>query len=308
MESYTLNDIPEEVFNNFILPHVTVKEVGSLSMVSRDLRDICTEEEVWKNLYIRGLDGTVPKDREIPHVGPQSRREYRSIKVYERAHDVARDPSFSEEYKRLLRKRVIRLEYNWRWQGEGWTGHLITSRNLPGFTPVSYNVPDSKSYNYGICVGNLEEPGSIMCWASLPTHLRRKAPWYDRNAVGTPEQQNEFSNTIKKEWIEYNRSKGLSTVNLCQCAAHYRIEDLDNGSSKRNCKSYKKMVLKKMKTKQKHALKKYEPRRGRCKVSKKSIDILILEEKLEKMKKERDVMVEDRRRLTSLGKRLDDAI
>lgn len=61
---------------------------------------------------------------------------------------------------------------------------------------------------------------------------------------------------VNKEWREYNKSKGLSTVNLCQCPNHYVFESLGVPGACRNFKSYKKIVLKKLGTQSKHSDKK----------------------------------------------------
>jgi len=58
-----------------------------------------------------------------------------------------------------------------------------------------------------------------------------------------------YIDIINKEWSEYNNSRGLSMVNLCQCIKHYDHETLGNINTKVNYKNYKKMTLKKMKTK-----------------------------------------------------------
>lgn len=57
MDTYcpNLNDIPEEVFQNFMLPLFHFKEIGTLSMVSPIWRDMCNGQDVWKIIYMRGL-------------------------------------------------------------------------------------------------------------------------------------------------------------------------------------------------------------------------------------------------------------
>ena len=142
-----------------------------------------------------------------------------------------------------------------------------------------------------------------MCWSSLPVHLRRQAPWSDGQPWGAGLQE-EFSNEIKEEWIEYNRSKGLSTVNLCQCPNHYQFEDLDCSSGKRKRKSYKKTLLKKMKTQQKHALKSFTEKKEQKLV----FNIQNLEIALKIKKKDHKEYVQEKSRLTRLGKSLDNAI
>ena len=54
---------------------------------------------------------------------------------------------------------------------------------------------------------------------------------------------------VEDEWIKYNREHGLSTVNLCQCAEHYQFETLGLPAGCRNYKCFKKITLKKERTK-----------------------------------------------------------
>jgi hypothetical protein len=49
----SLVDVPHDTFCEYILPHITFKEVGALTMMSKDLRTLCEDNEVWKILYLR---------------------------------------------------------------------------------------------------------------------------------------------------------------------------------------------------------------------------------------------------------------
>ena len=46
-------DVPYETFTEYILPHITVKEVGALAMMCKDLKGFCDDNETWKVLYLR---------------------------------------------------------------------------------------------------------------------------------------------------------------------------------------------------------------------------------------------------------------
>jgi len=53
----TLTDIPFEVFLDALVPHLEVKEIGSLTMVSKDLKGSCDDNLVWREMYLR----TIPR-------------------------------------------------------------------------------------------------------------------------------------------------------------------------------------------------------------------------------------------------------
>ena len=49
----SFTDIPWETIVNFIAPHLTMKEYGSLSIQKKYLRDLFTSNDVWKGIYIK---------------------------------------------------------------------------------------------------------------------------------------------------------------------------------------------------------------------------------------------------------------
>ena len=51
----SLNCLPFEVFYEGIVPHIGVKELGSLSIVSKDLKEFCDDNTVWREMYLRTI-------------------------------------------------------------------------------------------------------------------------------------------------------------------------------------------------------------------------------------------------------------
>jgi hypothetical protein len=51
----TITDIPPDVLKEFILPHLDMKALGSLSMVSTLCKDTCDDNEVWKREYLKTI-------------------------------------------------------------------------------------------------------------------------------------------------------------------------------------------------------------------------------------------------------------
>jgi hypothetical protein len=84
----SLNDIPYEIFFHFILPFITVKEIGALSIASPVWRSMCLEQDVWKTLYLRTVPYKITDDSEHS-VHP----DWRGI-----AHRVARIYTYPSSY------------------------------------------------------------------------------------------------------------------------------------------------------------------------------------------------------------------
>ena len=55
----SLSDIPQEVFINFFLPLISMKEIGTLIMVDKACREICDQNEIWRVLYLRTIKSNV---------------------------------------------------------------------------------------------------------------------------------------------------------------------------------------------------------------------------------------------------------
>jgi len=51
----SLNCLPFEVFYEGIVPHIGVKELGSLAIVSKDLKEFCDDNTVWREMYLRTI-------------------------------------------------------------------------------------------------------------------------------------------------------------------------------------------------------------------------------------------------------------
>lgn len=51
----SLNCLPFEVFYEGIVPHIGVKELGSLTIVSKDLKGLCDDNTVWREMYLRTI-------------------------------------------------------------------------------------------------------------------------------------------------------------------------------------------------------------------------------------------------------------
>ena len=74
------------------------------------------------------------------------------------------------------------------------------------------------------------------------------ARWHNYAVVHDQPRAEEYLEALREHWTEYNASKGLSTVNLCQCLSHYKESTLGFTEVKMRRKCYKKIVVQKLKT------------------------------------------------------------
>lgn len=216
-----LQEISAEVFAECILPHIDFRDVGALSMQCKSLKGICDDQEVWKELYIRT---TSPKilDTSV-HIGIGWQRcwlrKNTNTIYYRRNKEDEDDIPVPLDPCELLSK-----SYRNRW------------------TPLS-QVPSCRcTWSLGLTFPSIQE--------AFPVESQR----YTRNKESEYLEVS-YEGVLREMWKAHNKELGLSTVNLCQCIRHYDYDTLGLKGSKRNYKSYKKMVLKKELTKKKKAVK-----------------------------------------------------
>lgn len=240
MDDATFDDIPYEAFTEYILPQLSIKEVGVLSMVNSCWKTMADEQEVWKILYLRTIRVDI-LDTSI-HIGPKWNR---------------------------------RL----KWGTDG-SSTLCNSANLPLensslYTPISplsvgrwcYDSYEFKYRSACTCCIPKDLKENLKSWREVRTDGVDTDEFpptstndYQLHVVGwhrsCPRNTEEYQQYVKGEWEKYNAKRGLSTVSLCQNPTHYEFNTLGIPSACRNYKSFKKMTLKKHLTEIKHQSKK----------------------------------------------------
>jgi hypothetical protein len=213
-----LTDIPFEVFTDFILPLIGLKEVGGLAMMCHSLKDFCDDNSVWRHLYLRTIRVKIT-DQSV-HIGSKM----------DRYHHTPNDP--------CLTHRFIYPDYH--------HSNICTEDQARSFIRCLPCVPHDVIHGSG--------PRSTPVFRGWDKPLIHTCYVTDvRNNI--LENRREFGLKIQGVWQDHNRDLGLSTVNLCQNPDHYLTHTLDIPTSCRNLKSYKKAVLKKYITQEKKPLK-----------------------------------------------------
>ena len=219
--SASFDDIPFELLLNFIMPHISMKEVGALTMVSPTWRDMCNDQEVWKILYLRTVPAKVV-DTSV-HLGPRWWRSRRDVL------DVGDNSGF-QPYCHHIDKT------------------LMCSRQLIAYGSGAACIPNDLK-------NSLKTWGEVRTDGQADSVFPRVLDSSRRGRRAWLGKSEEYVDYIHGEWRDYNKAKGLSTVNLCQCPEHYVLETLEMPGSCRNYKSFKKITLKKYATTTKHAVK-----------------------------------------------------
>jgi len=217
----TFDEIPFEIFVAYILPLISIVEVGALTMVNSIWKSIADDQEVWKILYLRTIRVDI-LDTSV-HIGPK----------------WARAP-----WRRLV--------------GGTWPHHDVVS---PAQTVWCVNSFQFKGTCGRCCLPNdlndslkswREVRSDGIASDEFPFLREFDTGYYRRR------QTKEYCDYVRSEWEGYNARRGLSTVSLCQNPDHYEFESLGIPGGCRNYKSFKKITLKKMSTQIKHESKKTE--------------------------------------------------
>ena len=222
MSEPTLYDIPLEVFRDFLLPDLEVLEVGSLSSVCRDLRDLCNENEIWKILYSRTTKRVIT------------------------------DESVHSPLRTMLM-------HSWaRWD----TSDPVLC--ITGGLHLNHQVQNTNTY-FPCWPKNLARFPSWDTWwtmdgRTLPETVYTPRGW---SLLKDQPRAEEYRQAFREYWTEYNASKGLSTVNLCQCPSHYKESTLGFAEVKTRRKCYKKIVVQKLNTEKRKQLKSVEKKKER---------------------------------------------
>ena len=215
MKQLNLNDIPYEVYLEYIIEYIGLKEVGTLSIVSKTLKEVFDNNEIWKYLYMKT---TSPKilDTSI-HIGEQ-----RKTKIFQKNDMLKKLPIYWNYYNNINQDG-----YSFRY-----ACNCCSDDIAPYIKPLSKVIMNHPEYL------NPQFTSIVNHHTYLYIRINKQVK---------PIQQF-YYNYIKNIHIKYNKDNGLSTTNLCQNTKHYDINTLGNIGNNMNWKSYKIQTLKKINT------------------------------------------------------------
>ena len=223
----TLTDIPFEVFLDALVPHLEVKEIGSLTMVSKDLKGSCDDNLVWREMYLRTIPRVIMDSslHDLYHYvyngGPRCSGPTRTRQPGYDCHTRYVCPSFGRMTDIVADDGTVSCQCTFR-----------RYRCLPN--DVMLKIPWINPARVNGCLRLISEDAKNLLL----------------------EERMKYSEVIRGIWQEHNRGHefGSSTVNLCRCAGHYQFNTLAVPASCKNSKSYKTTVLSKMRTQAKNPL------------------------------------------------------
>lgn len=228
--NYALNmwdyDLPFEVFLDALLPLLSLTDICILTQVNVGWRDMCSDDKMWKILYMRTNPGKI-LDTSV-HIGPRGGKDRRH-----------RDRH--AEYEIYRKTSVI--------------SKPLYSSAEP-FTPSSTrrSKTSEEFLNRSWCCGCMPQDlkDNLQSWSDIrtdgvtdDTFGYRPATW----GSGRLRDTTEYSRYVQDSWRTYNEERGLSTRALCQNPDHYNEETLGISEECKRLKSYKEAALVRMRKK-----------------------------------------------------------
>jgi len=211
MAAELFDELPFEVFVDFILPRIGVKELGALSQLNSSWRDMCSEQDVWRRIYMRGLNFRIT-DTSV-HIGPRHGHH----------------------------KVVGHQASDWRAKAQHDSTRRCAWYSYATVDPIIQCLP---------CLP-ADLKATLLPWSTVRKDggtsdcLSELSVEYPTRRAAINASVATYLDYVEVKWTNYNAAKGLSTVNLCQCTGHYQFGTLAGPTNCRNSKSFKKVVLKK---------------------------------------------------------------
>ena len=227
--------LPDSIIDEFILPHLSVKDLGNLSQTSTEMKYLCDKNHIWEPHYVKSLPHKewIITDESV-HIGELHitlllmRAEY-NVKCV------------------LSRKKIISLigyqDKVKQFINEGYNVRIIPRPHLPKNALKYFLFKQLYSHSFQNCccghfcthnVPNITDivfpDGSIIdkfTWSMKDSKYYRDC-YYDY---------------IIELWEEYNKKRGLSSVNLCQTPEHYLLESLQPPTKYRKFDNYKQLLF-----------------------------------------------------------------
>jgi len=220
----TIDEIPFEVFTIAILPYLSTVDVGFLIQVNRMWKEFANDSMVWKYLYLRHTPAKI-LDTSI-HIGRKSSR----MRDHQKEYDVWR----------ATRKSTI------IYQG----GYPFVPESTKRCTNSDWFLNHSWSCD---CIPK-EIKSTLKSWREVRTDGIDTDNFPIIPGYGNFRDTGDYCTYVNTQWVDYNRNKGLSTINLCQNPDHYAIDTLGTLEDCKKKKSFKKATLKILEKKSKAEL------------------------------------------------------
>ncbi len=207
-------EIPFEVFLSAILPCLSAVDVGRLAQVDTMWREFTGDSKVWKYLYLQ-LTPSKILDTSV-HIGTKKNR---------------------------LRDRQKEFDV---WRATG-AQPIIYHAGYP-FVPESTKRCTNTEWflHHSWCSDCMpkELKDTLKSWREIRTDGIDTEDFPSRGGMYPGLRNTEsYCKYVNDSWRQYNREKGLSTVNLCQDPTHYATDTLGTLEDCKKKRSFKKATL-----------------------------------------------------------------
>jgi len=230
----SLPSIPDDVFEEFIIPYLTMKDIGNLTQVSPLYKRLCDTNLTWKRFYMDSIPDKWKTNDNSIHFGGK----YFGVRVLLKMNNKIKEKTiYSQNYQNSIKE----LEN---------IGYEVTI--LPS-DPLDCS---HQYYDVSTLKCNCYPKGFIPpTWESI--RLQNEPFELRGYNMGIKNGKKKLKAFTREKWIQFNKENGFSTKNLCQNPKHYILDTLDIPDKCMNYKNYKKVVLRKIYTKEKRKIAPY---------------------------------------------------
>lgn len=222
------DNIPEEVIIS-IAKQIDQKSLCRFIMSSKEFKKLCDTNDIWKYHYYLTIRHKWKITEDSVHIGGFN--SHNNIYLYE--FDDGEDKFLVKSRNNPSSNRIQNIENDFMWD---YRTNVKFIKNL-GCDPYIHCT------HYQITTNNIIGSGCMYCQSAM---IRDAGFVYSK--PGTM-PKHVWIDDIHKKWKSFNKSKGI--CNVCQDPTHYDIETLNIPSSCRGFKNYKKVIVKKLLTKNK---------------------------------------------------------
>jgi hypothetical protein len=247
----SLIDIPDHVFELYISSHLTMNDICHLSQVSKVCNYFGNINNIWKEFYLFTIQNKWKINDESIHIGGSFTKGVQYLKTkkcnpletsYDPIiHKIKRCTSYYNDYN----------DFKQHMKQYDMDGYCIMIIPKDPFDCVSYPSIYNGKIKCNCYPKNFKPP----YWSSIrqpnePTELIG-------HNVGVKRGKKKLKDITRSIWIQYNQLHGFSERNLCQNPNHYIFDTLDKPDKYMKSDNYKKIVMKKLATKEKQKMTPY---------------------------------------------------
>tara|TARA_B100002051_G_C16735551_1_gene641006 strand:+ start:1672 stop:2535 length:864 start_codon:yes stop_codon:yes gene_type:complete len=239
-------DIPDNIFESYISPYLLMIDICRISQVSKICNHFGNLNNIWKNFYLYTIHIKWKINDDSIHIGGpvSSGIQYLKTKkcnAYDPINNFIKHTSYYNDYNNFK-------QHMKQYGQDGYCIHIIPK---DPFNCISYPSIYNGKLNCNCYPKNFIPPN----WSNI-RQSNEPIELIGHN-MGVKNGKKKLKKITKEAWIYYNQMNGYSEKNLCQNPKHYIIDTLDKPETYMKSDNYKKIVMKKLATKEKKKITPY---------------------------------------------------